>query len=134
LGISLYLLFSLPLLTSCVIESCLIKTTYFLIPKYVSFITGKSEIGDRTWWLKPAILVIQDNHVLKASPEEKTIRPHLNQGLDTVVHACHPSYGRKHKWGDYPSIKLHPVSKIASIKRTDGVARVEEHLLSSMRP
>jgi hypothetical protein len=59
---------------------------------------------DQVQWLKSVIVDAQKMKIrrlwFEASLGKKFSRPHLNQCLGAVVHACHSRYMRKHKSED----------------------------------
>jgi hypothetical protein len=70
----------------------------------------------------------------KTSPGKKLVRPHLNQNLGRVVHAGHPSNGRKQtnkkrkqrirlrlSWAES---EILPISKLTRAKRAGGIVQV----------
>jgi hypothetical protein len=67
----------------------------------------------------------------EASPGKKFTRVHLNRkkNLGVEVHACHASYGGKHKWEDsgsgWSGQKVRPYPKTTRAKRAGGVAQAE---------
>jgi hypothetical protein len=73
--------------------------------------------------------------MIRVTPVKKFKKPHLNQWLGTVVHACYPSYARKHCClGCLKNIKADPVSKATNSKRGSGVALVVESALQASGP
>jgi hypothetical protein len=66
----------------------------------------------------------------EASLGKKFVKPHLNQWLGVVAHACYPSYvgsvNRRLTVQACPSLKQQPVSEITEMKSAGGMAQVVE--------